>query len=218
MTEPILENLVDIQQESKLVASALENSSTVLESISAVNLCSLNYPSACSYDKLSEILEKVESDSSYFTKGVNLSLEHKKMIQPGDIWKISLIEEVPSCCRDHIGESFKAVGFKHYMNLQTDVWFSELTRQFRLKVNREPSDRELIGEFEKYGVGEKYKLCYILSFPRKITLDCEEYSKNRYCADSFLACAELLSEKIFGDSFPFWDIINANTTVEKLGA
>jgi len=217
MADPCLQDLIAVRQEPMLELQP-SSISQAIEPIFPVNLCSLGHPSECSYDKLSEILERIENDSLYFTRGMNLSPEHKEMIQPGDIWKISLIEEVPSCCRPHIGKAFTALGFDHYVNLQKDVWFRELTKQFTLRMKHEPTNLELSEEFNKYGVGPKYKLCYIMSFPRKITFDCTEYPKNRYCADGFLVCAERLSEKIFGDSFPYWEIINANTTLENLGA
>ena len=74
-------------------------------------LCYKGHSCEDSYNKQTEILDIIESDSLYYINGLNLKPAHKKMIQPGDVWKIALIEDIPSCCREHIGDAFFVFGF-----------------------------------------------------------------------------------------------------------
>jgi len=183
-------------------------------------LCYKGHSCENSYNKQTEILDIVESDSLYYINGVNLKPAHKKMIQPGDVWKIALIEDIPSCCREHIGDAFFVLGFGRYMGLQKKIWLAELAKQYEAREGKPPTNTELVAEMDKHKVGEKYKLCYILSFPRQVKFNSEKYSKNRDsrdCADWFLGASEMLSGKIFPQPFPYFEIINENSTVAQLG-
>jgi len=204
-----------INQELSLENQVREDSN-VSDNIAPAYFCPARFQVSCSLNKLDQILERVMENPEYYTLGLNLARGHREMIRQKDIWKVAYIEDIPSCCRDHIGHSFNYVGFKHYMDGQRDVWFKELAKQFELREGKSPTDSDLVKEMNKYEIGEKYKLDYVLSCSKKVTFNSDFYSKNKECADWFLGCAELLTKQFFSESFPYFSIIQINTTEEKL--
>jgi len=68
---------------------------------------------------------------------------------------------------------YTPIDIKHYAEIQKH-WIEVEIYYLAQKLGREPSDEELIGDFEETHNPERYRAFYVLKFPEKIKIPNEK--------------------------------------------
>jgi len=139
--------------------------------------------------------------------GENLTPEKKEIAEKQDWWMIALIDSLGDPRLEGIGNSFRNLSLKHYLEVQVGTWFKREKELLQLRLGRPPTNLELIDDAEKNRNMQRYKLCYALKHPKKVIFDKPHYFKQREETDLFLADAELLHPY----RYPYFEIIWHNT-------
>lgn len=128
-----------------------------------------------------------------YLEGSNLDVGARELIvDKEDIWKISLIDNIPLNLQQEIGYSVTALDRRHYAS-QHAIWMHGEKHFLGMKLGRNPTDCELVEDFQKTHVPERFRLFYLLNSPEKMALADREINGRTYLLYDFLNMAEQIS-------------------------
>jgi hypothetical protein len=139
---------------------------------------------------LDGVFEKYFNDRQYYLYGKNLNESERKILNPRDIWIVSLVQELPFKDLVNIGSCFNFLSFKHYMELQFS-WFDQEKYLLATRLDRIPDDLEIIQDSEENKNMERYRLCYVLGYPHKVFFNMKKYPEHRFDVDAFLGISSM---------------------------
>ncbi|MEK6928369.1 MAG: hypothetical protein AABW65_00225 [Nanoarchaeota archaeon] len=141
---------------------------------------------------------------SYF-QGNNLSPEHRAMISDkNDRWKVAFIDNIPYYVQKEIGYAFGVSdeeSRKHYATM-CSVWLHGEKYFLGEHLKREPTPLEIVNDVERFHIGERFRLFYILQFPEKMKIYPDVSSERRLAARGFLSRAKEISGGQYNNFFP----------------
>ena len=156
--------------------------------------------------RLDELVDEMREHPDFFRTGANLSADKKSVINPEDIWEIAFIATIPDRKMLEIGSCFLYKSLKHYNDSQ-DVWLEKEKSFLREQLGRAPTSDELLDDAKKNQNFERYRLCYVLNFPKMMVLNMGNYRRYESSLCWFLAEAQNLHPK----RYPYFEEICANS-------
>jgi len=163
------------------------------------------------YAEVDDTLEgRTDEELGILRQAGSLTFDERHVIKDDCAWVVAYVNSLSKKEQDNIGRAFCALSLGHYNLLQQTEWFETEKNELRARFGREPTEEEVGEDCAKHRNSPRFKLCYIIKHPDKVTIVEDIYKMFKPQVDKFLAIAQ----KLHPQSLPYADRIPIKTPAE----